>query len=289
MTGRRIVVGVDGSQASVDALGWAVREAALTGAKVQAVHAWCYPALTYAHGLVGPPVFAKEDFEEEARAILDSTLATLADDGTASIERVVVEGGATDVLVGHSRGAELLVVSHRGRGGFLALHLGSIALQCAQHAACPVVVVRPGAPSAASERQRRVVVGVDGSEPARRALLWAADEARRRHATLEIVHCWHPRMGLPVGPAVSATDRASLEAAAHAVVATAMQVVDGRLPHAESILVDGPAASALLEASAGAELVVVGTRGHGGFTGLLLGSVSTQVLHHAQCPAVIVR
>ena len=289
MTGRRIVVGVDGSDAAAEALGWAAREAVLSGDTVLAVHAWCYPALTYAHGLVPPPVFAREDFEDEARAILDAALSTLNVEGAVSIEPAVAEGGATNVLVDRSRGADLLVVGHRGRGGFLALHLGSVALQCAQHAECPVVVVRAGAQRSSPERRRRVVVGVDGSEPARRALLWAADEARRRHATLEIVHCWHPRMGLPLGPAVSATDRASLEAAAHAVVTAATRAVDGRLPHTESLLVDAPAASTLLEASAGADLVVVGTRGHGGFPGLLLGSVSTQVLHHAQCPAVVVR
>ena len=289
MTGRSIVVGIDGSEAAADALDWAAREAALTGAKVRAVHAWRYPALTYAHGLVGPPVFAREEFEDEARAILDTALSTLHQDAAISVEPVVVEGGATNVLVERSRGADLLVVGHRGRGGFLSLLLGSVALQCAQHADCPVVVVRPGERSAGPERRHRVVVGVDGSEPARRALLWAADEARRRHATLEIVHCWHPRIGLPLGPAVSATHRASLEAAAHAVVAAASQAVEGRLPHTESILVDAPAAATLLGASAGADLVVVGTRGHGGFPGLLLGSVSTQVLHHAECPAVIVR
>lgn len=289
MTGRGIVVGVDGSEAAADALGWAAREAAITGRNVRAVHAWRYPALSYVHGLVPPPVFAKEDFEDEARAILDAALSTLDQDAAASIEPVVVEGGAADVLVDHSRGADLLVVGHRGRGGFLALLLGSVALQCAQHAECPVVVVRPGPHGVAAERRHRIVVGVDGSEPARRALLWAADEAKHRRATLEIVHCWHPRMGLPVGPAVSTTDRASLEAAAHGVVAAATRAVEGRLPHTESILVDAPAASTLLGASAGADLVVVGTRGHGGFPGLLLGSVSTQVLHHAQCPAAIVR
>lgn len=288
MTGRPIVVGVDGSGAAADALGWAAGEAQITGATVQAVHAWHYPALTYA-GLVPPPTFARDDFQAEARAVLEDAVSTVDRAGAASIERLVVEGGATNVLVDLSDGAELLVVGHRGRGGFLALHLGSVALQCALHAKCPVVVVRPGRQRGPAEQRSRIVVGVDGSEPARRALLWAADEARRRHAALEIVHCWHPRMGLPLGPALSATDRAALEADAHGVVAGAMRAVNGRSPHAEAILVDAPAASTLLGASEDADLVVVGTRGLGGFPGLLLGSVSTQVLHHAQCPAVIVR
>lgn len=288
MTGRRIVVGIDGSEAAADALAWAAREAEMTGATVQVVHAWRYPALTYA-GLVPPPTFARDDFVEEARAIVDEALGVVDQAPPVPIERMVVEGGATTVLVDLSAGADLVVVGHRGRGGILALHLGSVALQCAVHAKCPVVVVRPARQGARAEQRGRVVVGVDGSEPARRALLWAAEEARRREAALEIVHCWHPRMGLPLGPAVSATDRVSLEAAAHAVVTAALRAVNGRPGHAEAILVEGPAASTLLGASDGADLVVVGTRGHGGFPGLLLGSVSTHVLHHAQCPTVIVR
>jgi nucleotide-binding universal stress UspA family protein len=255
---------------------------------VRAVHAWCYPALTYAHGLVPPPTFAREGFEDEARAIVETALSTLDQVHAVSIEPVVAQGGATSVLVEQSRSADLLVVGHRGRGGFLALSLGSVALQCAQHAACPVVVVRPAGQSTSFEHRRRVVVGVDGSEPARRALLWAADEARRRDAALEIVYCWHPGTGLALGLPALAPDRESLEASAHAVVAAAVRAVEGRSPHAEAILVDAPAAATLVGASAGADLVVVGTRGHGGFPGLLLGSVSTHVVHHARCPAVIV-
>ena len=288
MSSRPIVVGVDGSQVAAEALGWAAGEAQMRGSTVQVVHAWHYPALTYA-GLIPPPTFARRDFEEEARAVLDGAVSAVDQALAVPIERLVVEGGATDVLVDLSDRADLLVVGHRGRGGFVALHLGSVALQCALHAKCPVVVVRPGRQRGPKEQRSRVVVGVDGSEPARRALHWAAEEARRRHAALEIVHCWHPRMGLPLGPALSATDRAALEADAHAVVAGAVRAVNGRSPHAEAILVDAPAAPTLLGASEGADLIVVGTRGLGGFPGLLLGSVSTQVLHHAQCPAVIVR
>jgi nucleotide-binding universal stress UspA family protein len=260
MTGRPIVVGVDGSGAAAEALGWAAGEAQIAGATVQAVHAWHYPPLTYA-GLVPPPTFARDDFEAEARGVLDDAVSAVDQAGAVPIERLVVEGGATNVLVDLSEGADLLVVGHRGRGGFLALHLGSVALQCALHAKCPVVVVRPGRQRRPGEQKSRIIVGVDGSEPARRAL----------------------------GPALSATDRAALEADAHSVVAAATRAVNGRSPHAEAILVDAPAASTLLGASEDADLIVVGTRGLGGFPGLLLGSVSTQVLHHAQCPTVIVR
>lgn len=289
MSGARIVVGVDGSPPAVDALRWAVAEARMTGATVEVVHAWHYPALTYAPWLVAPPTFARDDLETEARAVVDKALSAAAAPELAGVERVVVEGGATRVLVEHSRGADLLVAGHRGRGGLVGLHLGSVALQCALHAECPVVVVRPTERSEAPPHEARVVVGVDGSEPSRRALLWAAGEARRRTATLEIVHCWHPRFALPLGPAFPATERAALEEAAQEVIAGALRAVDGCAPHAEPILADAPTVPTLVGASAGADLIVVGTRGHGGFPGLLLGSVSTQVLHHAHCPAVIVR
>jgi nucleotide-binding universal stress UspA family protein len=281
----RIVVGVDGSESATEALAWAIDEAALTGATVEAVHAWHYPALTYASVFASPPIFAREDFEAAAAQIVDRALSTVAPPFGAPIERIVVEGPATKTLVDRAHGAELLVVGHRGWGGIVGLHLGSVALQCAMHAECPVVVVRGDSHPGTSVR-RRVVVGVDGAEPSRRALLWAADEARRRDACLEVVHCWHARPALAVAPAV---DEEARKVGAQAVLTGAMNAVDGRSVAAEPILVDGPAASALIAASSGADLVVMGTRGHGGFAGLLLGSVSTQVLHHAHCPTVIVR
>jgi nucleotide-binding universal stress UspA family protein len=137
-------------------------------------------------------------------------------------------------------------------------------------------------------RRPRIVVGVDGSEPARRALLWAAEEARLRDADLEVVHAWqHPTTTF--GLVLPADDRAAAEAYARHVLDVAVEALAGRGLAVEPILVDGPPARALIEASAGAALVVVGSRGRGGFRGLLLGSVSGQAMHHARCPVVVVR
>ena len=138
----RIVVGVDGSESATQALAWALDEAALTGATVQAVHAWHYPALTYASVFASPPIFAREDFEAAAAQIVDRALSTVAPLVAAPVERLVVEGPATKTLVDRAHGADLLVVGHRGWGGIVGLRLGSVALQCAMHAECPVVVVR---------------------------------------------------------------------------------------------------------------------------------------------------
>jgi len=136
-----------------------------------------------------------------------------------------------------------------------------------------------------------VVVGVDGSGHADAALAFALDEARLRHGMLRVVHAWQylPMVAEPMA-ALPATPFDELAAAARAVVDEAMVRVAG--PGAVDVpvevrIVEGPAGTALLDASAGADLLVVGSRGRGGFAGLLLGSVSQQVTHHAHCPVVV--
>jgi nucleotide-binding universal stress UspA family protein len=133
-----------------------------------------------------------------------------------------------------------------------------------------------------------IVVGVDGSEPSKRALQWAAEEAVRRGARLDVVHAWTvPFSLIPNGFA----DPKSYEAVAAAALDEAVASLgDTKLAalDIERVLVDGPAADCLLQASAGGELLVVGSRGHGGFVGLLMGSVSQRVVAHATCPVVVV-
>jgi nucleotide-binding universal stress UspA family protein len=137
------------------------------------------------------------------------------------------------------------------------------------------------------------VVGVDGSEDGRRALRWAVDEARVRGCTLEAVHAWQPPFlaGYPLDPL--APDTGEVEAAARTVMERALEDagVDaaGLARPAERTLRRARPAPALLEAAEGADLVVVGSRGAGGFRGLLVGSVSLQVARHAPCPVVVAR
>ena len=137
----RIVVGVDGSNASQAALKWAVAEGRLREATVDAVHAWTYPAATYITGLVPPPTFAHDDLAAEAGAILDEACDRLGD-AAAGVRRIVDEGTPAARLLERAAGADLLVVGSRGRGGFSGLLLGSVSQQCAHHAPCPVVIVR---------------------------------------------------------------------------------------------------------------------------------------------------
>jgi|SRR4051794_21236671 len=131
----RIVVGVDGSTASTDALRWAARQADLTGASLEAVTAWSYPT-TY-----GFPVIADVDWEKGALTVLDEAVDK-ALGREADVTRRAVEGHAALVLTEAAQGAELLVVGSRGHGGFAGLLLGSVSEHVVTHAPCPVVVVR---------------------------------------------------------------------------------------------------------------------------------------------------
>lgn len=139
-----------------------------------------------------------------------------------------------------------------------------------------------------AEGMTRIVVGVDGSESSHRALEWAVDEARLRHATVEAVHAWtySPLGTSPYHPSV--LDPSMMERIAHEVLDEAIAAVDtSGVTVSKSLVCDG-AATALLEEGKGADLLVVGSRGRGGFAGLLLGSVSQQIVHHARCPVVII-
>jgi nucleotide-binding universal stress UspA family protein len=137
----RIVVGVDGSDGAAAALRWAVEEAELRQAALDAVTAWHIP---YAAG--SPAIGLVIDPEEErayAAEQLEEVIGTLGAPPRVQVNRVVVEGGAARALIEAASGADLLVVGSRGRGGFKGLLLGSVSQQCIHHAPCPVVVVRP--------------------------------------------------------------------------------------------------------------------------------------------------
>jgi nucleotide-binding universal stress UspA family protein len=137
----------------------------------------------------------------------------------------------------------------------------------------------------------RIVVGVDDSPQAAAALEWALDEARLRHASVEVVHTWlFPIMGDLPGAAVETLVRDFEQSAAAVLNQVADSVVgpDPGVP-VERRVVEGGAAAVLVDVAEGAELLVVGSRGRGGFKGLLLGSVAQQCLHHAPCPVVVVR
>lgn len=138
-----------------------------------------------------------------------------------------------------------------------------------------------------------IVVGVDGSDGSKRALEWAAAEAHTRDASLKLVTAWHLPAMVYGGMGWTGIDTETISGLREF---TAKRLEEICKEHAtsldgldvERIVSEDAAASALLDAARGADLLVVGTRGHGGFSGLLLGSVSQQCAHHSPCPIVIV-
>ena len=143
--GSRIVAGVDGSESSLSALRWAIRQAGLTGAAVDAVAAWHNPVMAASYGYVPVPVGTGEDydFKEITEKILaDAISSAQAPDSDVRVRSNVIEGNAAQALIDASDGAELLVVGSRGHGGFTEALLGSVSQHCVHFARCPVVVIR---------------------------------------------------------------------------------------------------------------------------------------------------
>lgn len=275
-----IVVGVDESEGAAAALRWAVAEAGLRACRVTAVMCWGFIDQHHAPGR--PTEFDPSYDEAAARQALDDIITAVVPDPGLPIDRRVVNDLATRGLLSSAADADLLVVGARGVGGFAALLLGSVSQHCLHHATIPVAVIRASDPH--EDRPARFVVGVDGSEPAERALRWAVAEAHLHHATVEVVHGWSlPAIAMPYFP-----DLACLERAAGAVLDRAVESVADLDPPIVRRLEYGGAGAVLLDAAEGADLVVVGSRGLGGFKELLLGSVSHQLATHAPCPVVVI-
>jgi nucleotide-binding universal stress UspA family protein len=132
----RIVVGVDGSDASLDAIRWALRQAQLTNSELEAVTSWTVPN-QFAE-LVADPI----DWDGQAKALLEEALAAVPIESDVQITRTALQGHPAQVLTGASESADLLVVGSRGHGGFAGMLLGSVSAHVSAHAHCPVVVVR---------------------------------------------------------------------------------------------------------------------------------------------------
>jgi nucleotide-binding universal stress UspA family protein len=283
----RIVVGVDGSDASLRALSWAAHEAARHHAGLDVVHAWMTPYPINPTDVFRDPA----PYETRGWEVLHRAISSLAPDEHApfDVRPVLVEKYAAHALLEACDGADLLVVGSRGRGGFSGLLLGSVSHHCIHHATCPVAVI-PGSPGV---EHRRVVVGVDGSDWSGRALQWAISEASIRRAHLDVIHAYdyaQSIVSLGFGPGV---ERETLEKDSRVMleqmVEPALRSVGTQFADVSLIPSAASPARALLDGAVGADLLVLGSRGRGGVRGLLLGSVSLQCVHHAQCPVVVVR
>ncbi len=282
---RPIVVGVDGSGAGGLALDWAAAEAGRARRPLHLLHAFEMDAVTVSPLVVAPMAWYDPQWSLTQAA---ERLAAIAPDLPTTSSQS--NETPTQALVRASHDAALVVVGTRGHTAAGALVVGSTAARVAGHAVCPVVVVRVAPrPSAAP----RVVVGLDGSPSATSALRFAARWASEHGCRLSVVHAWPGDITIDDVRAVESVRDEIREAVrrgqvelTEAMLQPARTAFPG-LPVDVLVPAGGPG-GALVDASEDATLVVVGSRGRGLFKGLVLGSVSEHVLHHAHCPVVVV-
>jgi nucleotide-binding universal stress UspA family protein len=226
----------------------------------------------------------------QAESLLADAAAEAATTHPAvEVSSTILAGSAPATLCELSDEARLLVVGARGLSGVTSLLVGSTSMALAAHAHVPVVVVRQG--TADQGRGGPVVVGFDDSPHAQAAAAFAFEEAAMREADLVVVRAWTPpRMPWRSDVRPLTRDVAELETAERHALQLAVDGLAAKHPTVPvaTRLIAGDARHALAEASAGAQLVVVGSRGRGGFAGVYPGSVSHHLLHHAHCPVAII-
>ncbi|NUT36642.1 MAG: universal stress protein [Hamadaea sp.] len=281
-----IVVGFDDSVHAHLALRWAMAEAALRNASLEIAYSleWL-PELTDAISSTTEIRVQQrvQAMVEHARESAQRQLPQL------EVCATVHTGHPTTVLCELSEHASMVVLGSRGRGGFTGLLTGSVSVGVATHAHCPVVVIRS---LPAGYTKLPVVAGVDESPSAEQAIRFAFAEAARRRVPLVALRAWHPYVPSRYADGfLRAEEIAEIESAESNFVHGYVERTAKSFPDVEvryEIVAD-VAATALTTAAESAQLVVVGSRGRGGFTGLLLGSVGLHLLHNAACPVAIVR
>lgn len=282
----QIIVGVDGSEQSMDATGWAAEEAGRRDASLQIVYVvtpWLFdvPVDPRAGAVREGLLEGGEEIVERAVARARERVPGLEVDG------VQTGGQPAEVLIERSRDALMLVVGTRGTGGITGLLLGSVALQAVSHAFCPAVAVR----GTEAAEHGEVVVGVDGSVSSGAAIAFAFEEAAMRQARLRAVLAWgHPVSTGPGDMRPLVYDSELLAAEEERILTGSLAGWREKFPDVEVVhdVVHAKPVRALSGASARADLLVVGSRGRGGFSGLVLGSVGHAMLHHAHCPLAVV-
>ncbi|RKT54907.1 universal stress protein [Saccharothrix australiensis] len=280
-----IVVGVDGSASALTAVGWAAEEAARHRVPLKLVHAYLLPTRGYPDViLIGHEV--RQALEEQGRRWLAE--AEAAARAAADVEVVVSleHSGAAGAMVWESKRSRLVVLGSRGLGGFAGVLVGSVAVAVVTHGECPVVVVRGATPAGGP-----VVVGVDGSPASEQAVAFAFEAASTRGAPLTAVHAWTDfAVDGPYGDRL-AVEWARVEDEERRVLAERLAGWQERYPdvRVDRVVVRERPARALPALAADARLLVVGSRGRGGFKGMLLGSTSQTLVHHSPCPLAVVR
>ncbi|MEV0220404.1 universal stress protein [Streptomyces sp. NPDC050704] len=286
-----LVVGVDGSEPSLRAVDWAADEAALRGVPLRLVYASLWEryegaALAQDLGRTSEQVLADKIVEAAAKRAHRREV-------DLKISTDVLAEEPVPALLREARNASALVMGSRGRSGIAELLLGSVSLAVAARADCAVIVMRgsPEDQSRSSGMRRRIVIGVGERPEHSAAVRFAFQEAEERRVPLEAVRAWRC-------PAHETTDHPLLAGEpAHLHEQRATQILEAALRDAAADhpsvelrrrVVEGPARTVLLDASAEADLLVVGAQRRQGHFGLQLGRVAHAALHHAACPVAVV-
>jgi nucleotide-binding universal stress UspA family protein len=286
MSTKPILVGYDGSPSARTALAWAIDEATRTGRPLLLAYAFEWYGVT---APVNPGVSSWSD--TVARQDATTMIQRATDEAAAAhpelaFDWTLLDGPSTVTLTEKSLAASLVVLGNRGHGGFTDLLVGSTSVTVSAHAHCPVVVVRGVQP--APDDPAPIIVGVDDSPGSLLALGYAFDQAAARDVRLHVLRAWTPPPpewnAFAYNPeTIVTTELAALE----------HMLLDWREKYPQvsvtTEVVLGSPGRVLAGASRDARLMVIGSRGRGGFQGLLLGSVSQQLLHHSHCPVAVIR
>jgi nucleotide-binding universal stress UspA family protein len=283
MSARKIIVGYDRSADARAAAAWALEEASRTGALVEFFYAYQWPTWAPAASMVpGPAVYPDGEADRAIRGALDeAVIQARHTHPEVRTEISIVHANAALTLIDRSQEASLIVVGSQGHSGVAGL-LGSISIAVSAHARCPVVVVkkRP-VPDAA------IVVGIDDSTAAEHVLGFAVEQAVARGVPLTVIRAFAPVTGLwedasMVHRTITAEQRRPFDD----LLAAWQEKYPDLTIHPE-VVIEHPAA-ALTRTSKDAQLLVVGCRGRGALRGMLLGSVSQNLLHSSDCTVAIV-
>ncbi|MBW4718417.1 universal stress protein [Saccharothrix obliqua] len=279
-----IVVGVDGSTSALSAVRWAAAEAARHHVALKLVHAYLVPGRGYPE-VVLTANEVRQALEEQGRQWLaDAEAVVRAAEPDVEVGVELAHSGAAGAMVWESKRARLVVLGSRGLGGFTGVLVGSVAVAVAAHGECPVVVVREELPEGGP-----VVVGVDGSPTSEQAVAFAFEAASMRDAPLVALLAGNDFPLVFGGPVPVDWDQ--VEEQERLELAERLAGWQEKYPdvRVERKVVRDRPARALLELAATAQLLVVGSRGRGGFKGMLLGSTSQTLVYHAPCPLAVVR
>ncbi|MFD8496033.1 universal stress protein [Amycolatopsis sp. NPDC059657] len=286
-----IVVGIDGSEGARKAARWAALAAARHHTSVTLIHALGYPEL-YGGQVVPPPEGLKDDLRQRGWKLLREARTAAGSVPGVEVRTELRTDSAAPVLVDASEKAELVVVGESGHNRATAVLGYSVTTAVAAHAHCPVVSVRGDGWDRPSAKDLPVVVGVDGSPLSELAVATAFREADALGAELVAIHAWGTDNTVRVfGEAAYEFEWAPLAEGERRLLSERLAGWCEKYPDVtvrQVVAQDSPAHE-LAQWSRKAQLVVVGSRGRGGFTGLLLGSTSQSLIHHAACPVLIAR